>query len=217
MNYRTLGRSGIKVSEIGYGAWGIGKSMWIGAEDDESLRSLKAARDAGVNFFDTALAYGDGHSEQLISRAFGRSTEVVIASKVPPKNLIWSVAAGSSLRDAFPEEYVLASLDRTPKNLDRESVDIYQFHTWIDDWAHEPEWLETVREMKQSGKVKLIGISRYRIISRQMLSRRLKQDSSILCRSSTTSSISRRKTSCSPIARKTESASLCVCHLTKAA
>lgn len=121
MNYRTLGKSRIKVSEIGFGAWGIGKSMWIGAEDDESLRSLKAARDAGVNFFDTALAYGDGHSEQLISRAFGRSPEVVIASKVPPKNLIWSVAAGSSLRDTFPKEYVIASLDRTLKNLDRES------------------------------------------------------------------------------------------------
>ena len=159
MNYRTLGKSRIKVSEIGFGAWGIGKSMWIGAEDDESLRSLKAARDAGVNFFDTALAYGDGHSEQLISRVFGRSPEVVIASKVPPKNLIWSVAGGSPLRGTFPKEYVIASLDRTLKNLDRDSVDIYQFHTWIDDWAHEPEWQETVREIKQSGKARLIGIS----------------------------------------------------------
>jgi aryl-alcohol dehydrogenase-like predicted oxidoreductase len=159
MNYRTLGKSGIKVSDIGYGAWGIGKSMWIGAEDDESLRSLEAARDAGVNFFDTALAYGDGHSEQLIARAFGRSPEVVIASKVPPKNLTWNIAAGSPLKDIFPREYVLTSLDRTLKNLSRERVDIYQFHTWIDDWASEPEWQETVREIKQSGKAKLIGIS----------------------------------------------------------
>src|SRR5450755_1598312 len=104
MRYRSLGKTGLKVSEIGYGAWGIGKSMWIGAEDDESIRSLNAARDAGVNFFDTALAYGDGHSEQLIARAFGRSPEVVIASKVPPKNLTWSVAADSPLKDAFPRE-----------------------------------------------------------------------------------------------------------------
>ena len=159
MNYRSLGKSGINVSEIGYGAWGIGKSMWIGAEDDESLRSLKAARDAGVNFFDTALAYGDGHSEQLISRAFGKSTEIVIASKVPPKNLIWAVASGSPLKKTFPQKYVLASLDRTLKNLDRKTVDIYQFHTWIDDWARNVEWQETVREIKQSGKAKLIGIS----------------------------------------------------------
>ena len=159
MRYRSLGKTGLKVSEIGYGAWGIGKSMWIGAEDDESLRSLNAARDAGVNFFDTALAYGDGHSEQLIARAFGRSPEVVIASKVPPKDLTWNVAAGSPLKDTFPKEYVLTSLDRTLKNLDRSSVDVYQFHTWIDDWASEPEWQETVREIKQSGKAKLIGIS----------------------------------------------------------
>ena len=112
-----------------------------------------------MNFFDTALAYGDGHSEQLISRAFGKSPEVVIASKVPPKDLIWSVAAGSPLRNTFPQEYVLVSLDRTLKNLDRETVDIYQFHTWIDDWAGKPEWQETVREIKQSGKAKLVGIS----------------------------------------------------------
>ena len=77
--------------------------MWIGAEDNESLRSLKAARDMGVNFFDTALAYGEGHSEQLISLAFGKSPEVVIASKVPPRNLIWDVAAGAPLRDTFPQ------------------------------------------------------------------------------------------------------------------
>jgi len=79
MQFRNFGKSGINVSDVGYGAWGIGKSMWIGATDDESLRSLAAARDAGVNFFDTALAYGEGHSEQLIARAFGKSAEVIIA------------------------------------------------------------------------------------------------------------------------------------------
>ena len=69
MQYRNFGKTGLTVSEIGYGAWGIGKAMWVGADDSESLRSLHAARDAGVKFFDTALVYGDGHSEQLIARA----------------------------------------------------------------------------------------------------------------------------------------------------
>ncbi|MGH9490685.1 MAG: aldo/keto reductase, partial [Terriglobales bacterium] len=64
MHYRTLGRTGLKVSEIGFGSWGISGRQWIGAEDANSLRALHAARDAGVTFFDTALAYGDGHSEQ---------------------------------------------------------------------------------------------------------------------------------------------------------
>ena len=66
MRTRILGRTGLNVGEIGFGAWGIGKTMWVGAEDDVSVRALQAARDAGVNFFDTALAYGMGHSERLI-------------------------------------------------------------------------------------------------------------------------------------------------------
>ena len=159
MQYRKSGNTGLQVSDVGYGAWGIGKAMWVGAEDEESLRSLRAARDAGVNFYDTALAYGDGHSEQLIARCFGQSPEVIIASKVPPQDFKWAVAAGSPLQNTFPRPYVLQSLDRTLKNLGREQVDIYQFHTWIDDWAEQREWQETVREMKSSGKARFVGIS----------------------------------------------------------
>ena len=159
MQYRNFGKSGIKVSDVGYGAWGIGKSMWIGADDDESLRSLHAARDAGVNFFDTALVYGDGHSEQLIARAFGKSREVILASKVPPKDRVWDIKSGSPLGRTFPKDYVLQCLDVSLHFLGREQIDIYQFHTWHDDWALEPEWQETVRELKSSGKVRLVGIS----------------------------------------------------------
>jgi len=159
MRYRSFGKTGLKVSEIGYGAWGIGKTFWIGAEDDESLRSLRAAREAGVNFYDTALAYGDGHSERLIAQCFGQSSDVIIASKVPPKDRVWPVKPGAPLRNAFPKDYVLGCLDQTLKNLGRESVDIYQFHTWNDQWASEEEWQETVHEMKTSGKAKFVGIS----------------------------------------------------------
>lgn len=159
MQYRDFGKSGLRVSDIGYGAWGIGKSMWIGADDAESLRSLHAAHDAGVNFFDTALAYGDGHSEQLISRAFGQSRDVIIASKVPPKDSVWDIKSGAPLQKTFPKKYVLSCLDLTLKHLGREQIDIYQFHTWHDDWANDPEWQETVGELKSSGKVRLVGIS----------------------------------------------------------
>jgi aryl-alcohol dehydrogenase-like predicted oxidoreductase len=159
MKYRQLGRTGLKVSEIGYGAWGIGKSEWMGAEDEVSLKSLKAARDAGVNFFDTALAYGMGHSEQLLARAFGKSSEVIIASKVPPKNFIWPAHPGVPLRDVFPKKYVLTSLDQTLKNLGRETIDLYQFHVWNDEWAGNDEWLSTVREIRASGKARFLGIS----------------------------------------------------------
>jgi aryl-alcohol dehydrogenase-like predicted oxidoreductase len=159
MKYRKLGRTGLDVSEIGFGAWGISGAQWIGAEDELSVETLKAARDNGVNFFDTALAYGDGHSEQLINRAFGKSEEVIIASKVPPKNETWPARKGSPLRDVFPKEYVLASLDQSLKNLGRDQVDVYQFHVWTDEWAAQEEWLETVRQMRDSGKARAVGIS----------------------------------------------------------
>jgi aryl-alcohol dehydrogenase-like predicted oxidoreductase len=159
MRFRPLGRTGLEVSEIGFGAWGIGKGMWIGAEDDVSLRALAAAREFSINFFDTALAYGDGESERLLGRAFGKSGEVVIASKVPPKNRVWPAHAGTPLRDVFPKAYVLSCLDATLKHLGRETIDLYQFHVWNDEWAADQEWLETVREMRQSGKVRFVGIS----------------------------------------------------------
>jgi len=159
MKYRQLGKTGLEVSEIGYGSWGIGQSEWMGADDEVSLKSLKAARDAGVNFLDTALAYGMGHSEQLLARAFGKSNDVIIASKVPPKNFVWPAQPGVPLREVFPKEYVLSSLDRTLTNLGRETVDLYQFHVWNDEWAGNEEWLSTVREIRDSGKVRFVGIS----------------------------------------------------------
>ena len=159
MRYRTLGRTGLEVSEIGFGAWGIGHEMWVGAEDEHSIESLKAARDKGVNFFDTALAYGDGHSEKLLSRAFGKDPEIIIASKVPPQDLIWPAQKGKPISQVFPKKYVLDCLELTLRNLGRERVDIYQFHVWTDEWATNSEWLSTVEEMRSSGKARLIGIS----------------------------------------------------------
>jgi aryl-alcohol dehydrogenase-like predicted oxidoreductase len=159
MKLRQLGRTGFNVSEIGFGAWGIGQSQWVGATDKTALAALKAARERGINFFDTALAYGDGRSEQLIAKAFGNSQDVVVASKVPPKNLIWPAERGIDLSKVFPKSYVLKCLDESLKNLRRKSVDIYQFHVWTDEWAGDKEWLATVAEMRRSGKVKVIGIS----------------------------------------------------------
>jgi aryl-alcohol dehydrogenase-like predicted oxidoreductase len=159
MRYRKLGRTGLNVSEIGFGAWGIGKAQWIGAADEQSLRALKQARDLGVNFYDTALAYGMGHSEQLMAQAFGRSPEVVIASKAPPKNYLWPAERGAPLDKVFPKAYVLSCVDQTLRNLGRDAVDLYQFHVWNDEWASQQEWLDTVREMRSSGKVRFVGIS----------------------------------------------------------
>src|SRR5215471_4072388 len=103
MRYRKLGRTGLDVSEIGYGAWGIGGKQWLGGEDDESLKALRLSIDLGVNLIDTALAYGDGHSEKLVGqvvREAGR--KIYVATKVPPKNRIWPAAATTPIEDVFP-------------------------------------------------------------------------------------------------------------------
>jgi len=114
MNYRTLGKTGLQVSEIGYGAWGIGKGMWIGAEDDESVKALNKAVDLGLNFIDTALVYGDGHSENLVGRVVrNRREKIYVASKIPPKNYQWPAQRGVPVQKAFPAEHVIASTEES--------------------------------------------------------------------------------------------------------
>ncbi len=146
------------MSEVGFGAWGIGQSEWVGADDERSIAALREARDAGVNFFDTAFAYGDGHSEKLIARAFAGDKSVIIATKVPPKNRVWPAKSDSLLAEVFPKPYVLDLLRQSTKNLGRE-VDVFQFHVWNDRWADEPEWQDTVLEIRASGLASYIGIS----------------------------------------------------------
>jgi len=160
MNYRKLGNTGLEVSEIGYGAWGIGQSMWIGADDDESLRALDRAIDLGLTFIDTALAYGDGHSEQLVGRAVrNRGVPVHVATKIPPKNLQWPAAAGTHPDDAFPGDYVRAQTERSLRNLGLDAIDVQQFHVWHDDWLEQGDWLATVEALKQEGKIRSFGVS----------------------------------------------------------
>jgi aryl-alcohol dehydrogenase-like predicted oxidoreductase len=160
MHYRTLGRTGIEVSEIGYGAWGIGQSQWIGAEDEESLRALRRAIELGVTFIDTALAYGNGHSERLVGEVVREVDErIVVATKIPPKNLTWPAAAGTDVMDAFPGEHVRACTERSLANLGLEVLDVQQFHVWLDDWIGHGDWEETIQDLKDEGKIRAFGVS----------------------------------------------------------
>src|SRR5580693_9512983 len=100
--HRPLGRTGISVSEIGFGGWGIGKTMWGHTDDHESMKALRAAHDAGVDYFDTAYAYGHGHSERLIARLFKEVGRRATAStKVPPQNMEWPGRARAKLEHVF--------------------------------------------------------------------------------------------------------------------
>jgi aryl-alcohol dehydrogenase-like predicted oxidoreductase len=160
MNLRRLGRTGLEVSEVGYGAWGIGRSMWIGADDRESLQALERAIDLGLNFIDTALAYGEGHSEQLVGRTVrGRSETVYVASKIPPKNGRWPASGDDRAEDAFPGEHIRKCTETSLRNLGLDAIDVQQFHVWHDHWLEQGDWLETVQALKQEGKIRHFGVS----------------------------------------------------------
>jgi aryl-alcohol dehydrogenase-like predicted oxidoreductase len=134
--------------------------MWIGAEDDESLRALHRAIDLGLNFIDTALAYGDGHSEQLVGQVLKeRDERLYVATKVPPKNQQWPARAGTPYEEAFPTDWVLKCTERSLKNLDVDQLDLQQFHVWLDEWAGNPKWHTTVQMLKDRGLIRHFGIS----------------------------------------------------------
>jgi aryl-alcohol dehydrogenase-like predicted oxidoreductase len=160
MRYRKLGRTGIEVSEIGYGAWGIGGAQWGGADDDESIKALHRAIDLGLNFIDTALAYGDGRSERLVGQVVREREETVhVATKVPPGNRIWPAEEGSALDDVFPRGYVRECAEQSLRNLEMDTIDLLQLHVWNDDWADSAELLDEVGELRSSGKIRFFGVS----------------------------------------------------------
>ena len=158
MEYRQLGRTGLTVSEIGYGAWGIGASEWVGAREDESVAALHRAIELGVNFVDTARGYGE--SERIVGqRPAG-----------PP---------GRARRDEGPaEERHLAGTRRPAPGRDvprrphparasrpacaasgLEAFDVLQFHVWSDEWVGRGDWLETIADLRQEGKIRFFGVS----------------------------------------------------------
>ncbi|MFD5138455.1 aldo/keto reductase [Streptomyces sp. NPDC058378] len=159
MRYRELGRSGLRVSEIGYGAWGIGASSWVGATEDESVRALNRAVDLGVNFIDTARGYGE--SERIVGRVVRERAgdDILVATKVPPKNRTWPAPDGVDPDDAFPGDHIRTSLETSLGASGLDHVDVLQFHVWNDEWIGRGDWLETVAALKQEGKIRLFGVS----------------------------------------------------------
>ena len=160
MRYRKLGRTGIEVSEISYGAWGIGGTQWLGGSDDESLQALKRALELGLNFIDTALAYGDGHSEQLVGQIIRQSgAQCYVATKIPPKNRIWPAKPGVGIGDVFPHDYIVSCTETSLRNLGTDTIDLQQLHVWNPDWVEQDEWKRGLEDIKKSGKVRHVGIS----------------------------------------------------------
>ena len=156
---RTFGRLGWAVSEVGYGLWGMGG--WTGSDDAESIASLHRSIELGCNFFDTALAYGDGKSERLLAQVLAahRDKELFVATKVPPMNGKWPAKAEYDIEDVFASDYVVSATETSLRNLGVERIDLQQFHVWTDAWAERDEWMDAVDRLTRAGKVRAFGIS----------------------------------------------------------
>jgi len=159
MQYRTLGRTGLRLSEIGFGAWGIGGG-WGPRDDEAAVEALQRAFRLGVTFFDTAYVYGDGRSEQLIARALSsKRDQIVLASKVPPKTYKWPVTPSQPVSETFPAQWITQCTERTLLNLGADHLDLQQLHAWTDEYNEQLEWYEALVKLREQGKVRFFGVS----------------------------------------------------------
>lgn len=159
MRYRALGRTGLQISEMAHGLWGMG--MWTDSDDAESLAALQLAADLGCNFFDSAWAYGEGKSDSLLGRTLAKNPgkELIAASKVAPKNRKWPASSRDSYRDVFPSEYVLESAKRIRDALGVDTIDLLQFHVWDDSWSSDSDFRRSVEQLKQQKLIRFFGLS----------------------------------------------------------
>lgn len=159
MRYRSLGKTGMPVSEIGLGSWGLGGG-WGNQDDAEAVRAMERAIDLGVTFFDTALGYGNGHSEQLISRVLkGRREKLVVATKIPPQTGRWPVLPTDPVEETFSARWVIGCTEKSLRNLNTEYIDVQQLHAWTPPYVQQTAWLEGLQRLKDQGKVRAFGVS----------------------------------------------------------
>ena len=152
MQYRELGRTGWRVSTISFGAWAIG-GTWGDVQDGESLAALHRALELGVNFFDTADAYGDGRSEQLLARLRKERSEPFYVATKAGRRLDPHVAAG------YNKKNLAAFVERSLKNLDVEAIDLLQLHCPPTEVYYMPETFDALDDLVKDGKLRYYGVS----------------------------------------------------------
>jgi aryl-alcohol dehydrogenase-like predicted oxidoreductase len=159
MKYRALGRSGLEVSEIGFGGWALG-GQWGAQDDQDSIAALHKAMDLGLNFIDTAEGYGNGRSERVIGQVLReRSQRIYVATKTPPKDGPWPPSPYCRAAERYPEDYLRANVEQRLRNLGTDCLDVLQLHTWTRAWNRDPTPLDVLRRLREEGKLRLIGIS----------------------------------------------------------
>lgn len=154
MEYRTLGRTGLRVSDVGFGAMTIGGEVFGATDDNESIKALHHALDLGMNFIDTADAYGRGHSEELIAQVLKtRRKEVVLATKGGNQYMV-----RQGLRN-FEPEYISGALERSLQRLQIDVIDLYQLHNPSAEVMRRGEIFELLDRFKREGKIRFYGVS----------------------------------------------------------
>jgi aryl-alcohol dehydrogenase-like predicted oxidoreductase len=160
MRFRTFGRTGWQVSEIGFGAWQIGGG-WGKVDDSQSIDTLLCAFEKGVNFVDTAQMYGLGHSEEVIGRALKewKGGKIYVATKAQP--VVWPDPDEDNppMRGRYPPWHLRANVENSLKRLGVERLDLFQLHCWLSDGLFSLDWLETLNELRLEGKIDHVGVS----------------------------------------------------------
>jgi aryl-alcohol dehydrogenase-like predicted oxidoreductase len=157
MEYRPLGRTGWNISEIGFGAWGIGGDAWGNTDDQQSLAALNRAIDLGVNFIDTADVYGDGHSEQLVAEVRKQRSEQIIVATKAGRRLNPHVAAG------YNRENLTNFVERSLRNLQTDALDLLQLHCPPSEVYEMPEVFGILDDLMNEGKIRYYGVSVERV------------------------------------------------------
>lgn len=162
MEYRAFGNTDLKVSEVGFGAWGIGGPAmagdipigWGEVQDETSIKALQKAFELGINFYDTADFYGLGHSEELIGNVFGNRQDIIVASKVGHR-----LANDQSIFVDYSKQYILKACEDSLRRLKRDTIDYYQLHTAKKADLEKGECVEALEQLKQEGKIRYWGLS----------------------------------------------------------
>jgi len=171
MKYKILGKTGLKVSEVGYGTWQIANDpgLWVGADLAESEKCLNEYVSRGGNFIDTAWVYGwdvnypNKHpAEELIGSFLKKNNlydRVIVATKIPPKNMKWPAWKDIDVQNVFPSDHIKKCVDDSLQSLGVSSIALMQFHVWQDDFILNDELVETIKGITKTGKVQHWGIS----------------------------------------------------------
>jgi aryl-alcohol dehydrogenase-like predicted oxidoreductase len=159
VKYRKFCRTDLWVSEIGHGLWGMGG--WSGSDDKVSLETMQVSLEKGCNFFDSAWAYGDGHSDQLLGKLIKNNpnAKIIAASKIPPKNNKWPASSRDKLQDVFPRQHVIDYTEKILEGIGINCLDVLQFHVWDDTWSEDDDWKQTITDLKAKKLIRYFGLS----------------------------------------------------------